>query len=649
MVKHSATTINLIVLMLLLLGCAPVPSTYYVESAGPGTPTLDPVARATQAARNAQDAQATINAQIQLTANSVGATVTAVSNMTATANGHVAETAVSGTSTIESLEVMGTMRAMDREVVAAESTLTKQISIDQQDLEREAMYLDTVELQQIALVQENIAQQSADSFWANARRVGLVLGTIFSTVITIALVWLLIVKIQESKTIKYANMGNGVKVAVLTHEKRAPQVLSPGQYAQAAIEANLLPPPTVLDKQAMWNSFSVWNDTERIPLGVNKETGKAVLANLAVNPHLLISGMTGAGKSASGLIPLIMYVVAIGKHVVIANGAGSDFNQFHGRTNVTILPTLRGLALIESLADFLEAAVQEMARRDGVLKDYGVSNWVQLPPSANEQGEFVLVVDEFLKVIKTAQRLTREAGRDKTPEGKEQVTHIERTIDDMWYKMEMLASESRKFGIFLFVTLTDPTSEQIGKEGMALRRQMSVLSYRMGSADSSRKLLGVTKRDGFPNGSVGIDTGDFVYNLNGSTGLASGFYPSSDQIDQYLRSHVPQANPLPPIIIDAIGEQPQAPPRQQIAVAPPVPNLRPLTKAEQDGKRLTAVIGEVESLSMVARFISGIDMHDTSKRPSGQQIGDRVSKALGWRIAHMNCPKSRQLLARKTH
>ena len=78
-------------------------------------------------------------------------------------------------------------------------------------------------------------------------------------------------------------------------------------------------------------------------------------------------------------------------------------------------------------------------------------------------------------------------------------------------------------------------------------------------------------------------------------------------------------------------------------VEPPRINLpRPVSQAEQDGRKLDTVIHRMSSGNAV-----GMELGDFGERPSGQFLNDRVYPALEWRVKHLNCETSARILAQR--
>jgi hypothetical protein len=423
--------------------------------------------------------------------------------------------------------------------------------------------------------------------------------------------------------------------------------------------------------------FISHSDPAIVPLGVNEATGQPIFLNRMQNPHLLIAGTTGAGKTASGLVPFVAGNWGNQAHVVVINGRGSDFAPFASQGNISLWPAMRPLALIDPLADFLTLLVEEMFLRDGVLAQYGARNWSDLPAHSasahsGQPGELLVAIDEFLTIVGAATEAAELARLSRDTETAKRMAY-QATV--MWLRLIALTNEGRKYGIYLAVTMTDPTRDAIGEHGMRLRRQMATLGFRMNSAASSRSFLDVSGADGLASGSVGLANGRFVYNINGEVCTAIGFYPDPAELSRFFAARPLTPNPLPPTLAGAIATlknntirngdtvlpptghpsgvhsylaEPQA--GRTLPVTLPVPSATtampatqepPCVQAAADGHSLRPYLAGLRSLNAAGSLLS-----DVSGRPSGQFLRERLKPALLWLRENENNSDAERLLSR---
>ncbi len=618
-------------------------------------PGSAPEAVATLTTRCQQDAQGTIEAQAAATRQAVEATGQAVQLATNVAQSTAA--AATGTAVYqkEQVELQITQIAIDQSIGNATATMAAQQTRD------------TLVVQETLAAQTRVAgvatqeyenwyftQQDTQRMFELQRKRQETWNKVIPWIVGVTLVVmtagtgvLLYIQFQNKKPKEpvlnvFIPNGNGGTMPVpLIHDGTGYRTLPgtlPHQGGRLALPAGDEVVETAVPKPD-FNLLLGWQDQLHLPIGLDADTGQPILINRSQNPHLLIAGKSGAGKSTSGIIPYTLANWGAGIHVVLINGGGADFNSFTQAQNVTVFPKMPEAELIEPLTRFLNAAVNEMLRRDEVLAAYNVPNWYMLPAHAGQPGEILIVIDEFLDIIKAAEQIVSQAQLEQDAD---RVRFIQHQVKTMWHRMLTITAKARKFGIFLNITLTDPTRELIGVEGMSLRRQMAKIAFRMASAASSRTILEADKLDGFPKGSVGMPNGHFVYNIDGEIGHGVGFYPSAADIQTFFRSrHVPD-NPLPGRILDAVpyDERSWVVTGGGGIALPPQVNMR--SQAEQDGRKLDGRIQQVSSLNAAGLLLSD----DVTERPSGQFLQERLRPALEWRAQQLGCEHARRLLMR---
>jgi hypothetical protein len=376
-------------------------------------------------------------------------------------------------------------------------------------------------------------------------------------------------------------------------------------------------PPAVEDgvfndvAPARWSAFTRWQHVSQLPIGaIISGERRPLIVDRNQEPHLLVAGTTGSGKTRSGMIPYMLGLWATGANVVVVNGAGSDFSDLADVPNFAFFPPAEERDLIAPLADFFDSVVQESIRRDAVLAHYNANTWRDLPPHTGESSELLVVVDEFLSVIlaadevKQAIRASREYERQS--DRRVAIEEIDHQVYRMWYAANRIASKNRKHGIHLLLSLTDPTAELLGKYGMALRRQSLAVGFRMRTAEGSRTFLGVNSRDGYPQGSVGLPTGQYLANVGGEIHRCVSFFPSSSDIRQFVQTRAPlveratlPAALRPPAVIDGQWRELPAGERPSPAASLPTSNM----PTRSDADYLRGKLQGYRSVTAVARLL----------------------------------------------
>lgn len=316
-----------------------------------------------------------------------------------------------------------------------------------------------------------------------------------------------------------------------------------------------LPPPSEAPetgdlRPADWGKLIAWNRPVEIPLGVQlgSPNRAALLVDRNREPHVLAAGTSGSGKSTAFLLPYTLAMWAQNAHILIVNAKGSDFTPLRGAPNMTFIPNLPAPQLIPLLVKLLDALKAEGDRRDEVLARHNVRSWRDLPASAGESGEILIVIDEFLALVESAGLWALQVRQDaelSATERKLATDEIGYLVASMWAGLNNVARVCRKHGIHLAVTMTDPTSRGLGDAGMALRRQCLALAFPMRTAAASRAFVEVERGDGFNRGSVGLGTGQFLVNMNGTIHHVAGYNPSPQDLVTFRDKKAGSIRPFP--------------------------------------------------------------------------------------------------------
>ncbi|MCL4266092.1 MAG: hypothetical protein KJ069_22980 [Anaerolineae bacterium] len=655
----------LVSLLLLLLAACTTPAASGRGAPGDMPALPDPAVQATLGARQAQDAAATYDAALAATQQVIQATENARSQATGTAAAVATGKAVAATSTAADLSARGTQIALvateTGHAIANAATVTHQAAAVQAEMTAQAIHMGNAQMLQEAERQRLAAQQQRQET-INAALPYLLAAVALAVVILVGLFAFLMVR-SRNPVFHVEHLGTKIAIVPTANGSYAPlpglPALSGNHVATRALPATTLSGPSVVtpstitampqrSPRASWQMFMRHQDPATVPLGVNEATGQPVFLNRLHNPHLLIAGTTGAGKTTAGLAPFVAGNWGNQAHVVVINGRGSDFAPFAGQPNLTLWPSLRPLALLHPLADFLSALVEEMYRRDGVLARTGASSWAQLPAQAGESGELLIAIDEFLTIVGAAREAAELARLASDPETAKNLAY-QATL--LWLRLLTLTNEGRKYGLYLAVTMTDPTREAIGDHGMRLRRQMATIGFRMNSPASSRAFLDVSGADGLASGSAGLANGRFVYNISGMVGTAVGFFPDPADLYHFFDARPVTPHPLPEALAATVAALPPqadmaAPTHPAEAVYPPYPSLLHtppglISQAARDGQALRPYLAGLKSLNA-----AGSLLNDVSGRPSGQFLQERLKPALVWLHETENNPDAVRLLAR---
>lgn len=424
---------------------------------------------------------------------------------------------------------------------------------------------------------------------------------------------------------------------------------TPALPAPAAAPKQITVAPSSADnfqpiRTPRWEGFIkyiVGGDKGQIPIGLT--SNGPIFVNPVTQPHGMLVGVTGAGKSSSGLIPIIVGMANRGVHVIAVNGRGNDFNVIRDRANITVAPTVPGRVVPFQVAPLVAELVAESERRDAVLERYNYSSWQALPVEYRTGPEIVLVIDEFFDIIDTVKEMIKNPAGD--PEEKAELRGV---IYELWGNLKTIVKKNRKHGIYLIITVTDCTAEAMSGDGMELRRQMYRMIFRMNDVASSRAILGNTGE--YKNGSIGLPTGHFLFTTGGSVQMASGFRPSSADIDQLYNEARPVVTYLPEQILEAVNNRGVRPinimPQMSSPTIASDEEARGMARAEINGRSLDDFAKEntVFSLNKIALELS--DGNQTGKA-SGLEYEYAV-EAVAWRVKNLNCSWATEVAHRAT-
>lgn len=582
-----------------------------------------------------QAQQATAQAQQTLSAIMVATATGQAVNATATSVVQATQVAGQMTVDVHNLQLQMTRTQADINATATIQQSNLQSQLDQALISAEVTRTyQNARIQDISLERQQIWNRWLPVFYAFALFV-FVLALGFMSTIAGRVVWLRlnpIVIIESDRPVLVRDGYKALPGRMLEPNRLlpAPQPVRSNHGAVTVTSSNSLRTPR-------WSGFIRFikeGDKNLIPLGLS--AGGPLFVNRKEEPHGLLVGTTGAGKSKSGVVPFAAGMAASGIHVVAVNGRGSDFNALIGRPNITLAPHPGRRELLPLyLETVVSALVAEADKRDKLLQEHNIDHWGNMPAEFRTGPEIALIIDEFLGIVDMAHDIMN----DRTNTAEERAFY-QTIIFNLWRNLKVIVKECRKHGLYLFITATDPTAESLGKDGMQLRRQMFRMVFRMKESASSRAILGNTKGSDYPNGSVGLGTGQFLFTVGSEVQLAAGFFPTAAEISELFQAVVVQPTRLPDLV------------REAVFGGIETPNLlsndqaRQMVRAEVNGRSLDdlARSGEICSLNKVALELS--DGNETNKA-SGEEYQLAV-EALTWRIQTLNCSWAKEVAQRSS-
>ena len=279
---------------------------------------------------------------------------------------------------------------------------------------------------------------------------------------------------------------------------------APSHYTEQALSAPVMRLPT-------WSEFVSWRwESKQLPIGANESGVMAIDPD--GDPHILIAGTTGSGKTRHGLAVLAAGALRLGWHVVVLNRAGSDFAALAAH------PAMHIFDGHEWPPQILTATAEEVDRRSVMLRERGLSTWHGLE---GLEPRVMIIVDELVALTQS----------QTAPEA----------VRRMWAAIVHITSAGRKCGVHLVYATTDPTYKTLGRFGLVARDNSARVAFRLRAGQSI--MAGGTALDLPPR--------RFLALMSSQNEPLSGaaFAPSDDELTTFADSISPSASPQPPMFI----------------------------------------------------------------------------------------------------
>lgn len=206
---------------------------------------------------------------------------------------------------------------------------------------------------------------------------------------------------------------------------------------QQHILVTTAPPATAWPTVMYWSDRYLPLDRYVLLLGVGPMG--PVTVNLAKNPHVLLGGSTGSGKTVL-LKVLLRQAISWGAEVYIADfKGGADFGSWW-RDNCDICYG------VDPLMDLLDRLIRTMEERKVLFREANCANIDKYnEKTAQHLRRMIFACDEIAELL------------DKTGRSKGQKEQIDQVID----KLSILARQGRSFGLHLFVATQRPDATVI--------------------------------------------------------------------------------------------------------------------------------------------------------------------------------------------
>lgn len=302
-----------------------------------------------------------------------------------------------------------------------------------------------------------------------------------------------------------------------------------------------------------WDLMRKWDGSSK-PLGFGRN---GLILSKAASPHILISGMTGTGKTLFMMRTLATASLAQGAQVINIGYSDSGFGVFSAHKNYHAVKIPKAKA--EAIVEVLTQVYQELGERKRMIGGEAVE-WEHWHPGEEPPRPFLdLFMDELGNLAEDI--YYQNASLNKA----------------MWSLVARIANEGRKVGIRFVAALQDPTSKSMD---LRFRRNCTLVSFRQGDRVQSDTFIGA-------QGAEHLPVGHFMARTDALT-VGGGFNPSDIEILEYLSDRAVQVQPAPKWI-EAINQ-----PRIEVDEDPPLilptqedlPAVKPVDEIAEMAERI---------------------------------------------------------------
>lgn len=270
-----------------------------------------------------------------------------------------------------------------------------------------------------------------------------------------------------------------------------------------------------------------------VPFSTGVE-GSTICWDLERDPHLLITGTTGSGKSAAS-VTLIGSLLRKGVQVVVADPT-KDAADFRWAQPWLLAMTIT----VEETAAMMDAVYAEVQRRKRLNGEYAVANYTDLPEHVRPN-HLVVYLDEFTSLIIT-EKLTKPAADD--PEAAASyAANLARNalIAKIGDRTGRIVREARSAGVSLVLAAQELKSKTLDSVpgGETLRGQMSRLA--LGKMNYGNLMAALKQPDEAPPLGDVVPQGRGVFETNGNPTVAVQVWydhPVDEFFTQVLTEHV---------------------------------------------------------------------------------------------------------------
>lgn len=178
--------------------------------------------------------------------------------------------------------------------------------------------------------------------------------------------------------------------------------------------------------------------------------------NFATDPHVVIAGKTGMGKTESLVRPLPFFAALRGWQVVILDKSGRDFQALAGHPNIHLV-RYQGSTLLP----ILDLLWQEVGWRDQWLARYGVRKY-ELVRADVRPPRTLIVIDELSNALLDAPKTDRQQAEES---------------------LIKLGNQARALAMHLVIVAQRPTADQLNT---SLISNMTPICFGVNDANEAR-------------------------------------------------------------------------------------------------------------------------------------------------------------------
>jgi hypothetical protein len=259
---------------------------------------------------------------------------------------------------------------------------------------------------------------------------------------------------------------------------------------------------------ASWRRVSEDWQGGALPLGMS--TKDMITINTDINPHVLLAGTAGSGKTRFAMRPLAAAALRDGWQVVILGRENNHYALFHQHHNASLLSL--GDAPAEAVIRYLSRMYQEIRRRVDDLEDQRILTWRD---RGADSYRTLVLIDDFQDVITG-------------------ITSVEKR-NEMWQLARSITAEGHRAGIHLMIAIQDPSYTDLD---LRIRRYMSPVTFRVSETLISRVVLNT-------DGAEALYPRQFMAILNDNLVFGFAFAPDDSDILRFLNNRSQPPLPAP--------------------------------------------------------------------------------------------------------